>query len=104
MKKIEEGCLALVVGGRVKENLGKIVRVGKFIGKYNNPDHIFMGDDWWEVDKLMIMRYENSLFLNDTYKFALQRESNLMRIDEFPEEILEDNSKENKIEDILEAP
>lgn len=32
MKPIEEGCLAIVVGGFVPGNLGKCVKVGKRIG------------------------------------------------------------------------
>jgi hypothetical protein len=31
--KIEKGCLAIVVAGRCSENIGKVVRVGDFVGQ-----------------------------------------------------------------------
>lgn len=48
-KKIEKGCMAIIIGGFVKSNTGKIVKVGNFIGE--KP---FFGDsDLWEIDRLI---------------------------------------------------
>jgi len=50
MSKITEGCLAIIVKGKqlphIESNVGKVVLVGKFIGKIPN----FPGDHW-EVDR-----------------------------------------------------
>lgn len=49
MKPIEEGCMAVIVGTKQKEgnrnNVGKIVNVGKFIGYIPG-----FREDLWEVD------------------------------------------------------
>ena len=52
MKPIEEGCLAVVTGGSLgrvvngNPNTGKVVTVGKFIGK---PSFCTLDIDCWEV-------------------------------------------------------
>lgn len=48
--KIEEGCLAVVIGSCHDENNGKTVVVGKYLGHDNEP---FDKSPLWEVDKPM---------------------------------------------------
>jgi hypothetical protein len=56
-RKIEKGCLALVVGGELanpKPNTGKIVRVGNFLGKLPSQVCKSADNDIWEVDKPIV--------------------------------------------------
>ena len=80
--KITEGCMAIVIDGLLKDkspNIGKLVKVGKFIGSVSFLDF----NDWWEVDQPISA-------CNGTMIIYMQREHNL-----FP--ILEDGEKnENK--------
>lgn len=47
LKPIEEGCLAVGINCKVKENVGKFFRVGKFIGKVPG----FTISQRWEIDR-----------------------------------------------------
>ncbi len=56
MSNLEPGCKAIIVGGRCKENLGKMVTVGGFIGR-KILDGLPSGDsDLWEVDQPILFR------------------------------------------------
>lgn len=46
--KIESGCLAIVIDGDNPGNIGKITKVGDFIGQS------ILGTRFWEVDTQMI--------------------------------------------------
>lgn len=50
--RIEEGCIARVINGALgseSPNIGKIITVGRFLGRVKN----FLHSDLWEVDKPM---------------------------------------------------
>ncbi len=50
--ELEPGCMAIIVGGVVRSNIGMIVKVGNFIGKIPRRNRInFVDPDMWEVDK-----------------------------------------------------
>ena len=78
---IKEGCMAVVTGGLVKENIGKLVTVGKYIGCIDEYDF----DDYWEVDTPM----EDS----EGDEVYFQREVSLSKIDDIDESLAE-NSEE----------
>jgi len=87
--KIKEGCLAIVVDGDMKEkspNIGKIVTVGKFIGKVPDFDYT----DWWEVDKPMSACQRTKIIF-------MQREANLLPIS--GDENNENRTNKNKTRD-----
>lgn len=67
--KIEPGCLALVVASASHVNIGKCVRVGKFLGEVPT----FTGNDRWEVDKAMQGNFGRTAYH--------QNEKHLIRID-----------------------
>jgi hypothetical protein len=73
--KIEKGCLAIVVNSSRPENLGKVVTVGNFIGKIEG----ILGDDAWEVDAPMVTKFGKIIHH--------QRESYLMRVDSYDEDV-----------------
>ena len=73
--KIETGCLALVVGCFCKENNGKVVTVGKYIGSHPNS----MLPQNWEVDVSIEM--VNYITFQKMPSVFFIDESNLLRID-----------------------
>ena len=75
--KIEEGCLAIVVDGAwgaKSRNVGKIVTVGKFIGKTRILSDSEIIYDVWEVDQPMHTMSGEFVYV--------QREKNLERLDD----------------------
>ena len=70
-KPIIAGCRAVVVNC-FEPNLGKIVRVGEFIGKIDGFDL----DNWWAVDKPMFVNN------GETKDLMAASESTLRRIDD----------------------
>jgi hypothetical protein len=74
--KIEKGCLAIVVDSSRPENLGKVVTVGEFLGRVSPVE----GDDQWAVDVRQLCN-------NGTTAVFFQREKNLMRIDNYDEDM-----------------
>jgi hypothetical protein len=78
--KIEKGCLAIVVAGRCSENIGKVVRVGDFVGQL--PDSRLK--DYWQVDKPM--KFANAFGVLDGERY-FNRECNLMRIDNYDQDV-----------------
>lgn len=73
--KIEKGCLAIVVNSYCPENLGKVVTVGNFIG----AEDWLEGDDVWEVDVAQMTTSGEEVYS--------QRECNLLRIDNFDQDV-----------------
>jgi hypothetical protein len=80
--KIEKGCLAIVVNSSRSENLGKVVTVGNFIGKIEG----ILGEDAWEVDTPMVTKFGKIIHH--------QRESYLMRIDSYNQDVYNDEQIE----------
>jgi hypothetical protein len=80
--KIEKGCLAIVVAGRCSENIGKVVRVGDFVGQL--PDSRLL-KDYWQVDKPMKFANAFGVLLDGERYF--NRECNLMRIDNYDQDM-----------------
>lgn len=74
--RIEEGCLAVVVQTAVPENLGKLVRVGKFVGKV----FPYAGTDRWEVD-IDMLSTKGTLARH-------QRESHLLRVTDMTDTVI----------------
>lgn len=68
-KKIEPGCMVVVVNSTVFSNIGKTTTVGSFLGRVAG----FSGDDRWECDQTM--RGDQGSFFNH------QNEKNMDRID-----------------------
>ena len=79
--KIEKGCLAIVIAGRCSENIGKVVRVGDFVGQL--PDSRLK--DYWQVDKSM--KFANGFGVLDEEERYFNRECNLMRIDSYDQDV-----------------
>lgn len=61
MKPLEPGCKAMIIGGRCKENIGKVVTVGQYLGDFFQEIALLRDRDIWEVDK-------NILFTNGDYQ------------------------------------
>lgn len=59
MKPIEEGCTAIIVDGRVESNIGKIVTVGRFIGRKNG----FEAHDLWKINKSLLHIFGDRHFM-----------------------------------------
>lgn len=83
MKPIEEGCLAVIVRSSVPENIGKSVRVGKFVGTppvEESENVVWDGEGlWWEIDRSIISNYGDHVYY--------AREDYLIRIDGLDETI-----------------
>jgi hypothetical protein len=80
--KIHEGCTAIVIGGHAKENIGKITKVGKYIGTAETECGRTMGgDDQWAVETEMVSTHG--------IKNHFQREINLSKIDDVDLEVEE---------------
>lgn len=80
MKPIEPGCLAVVVRTNLDnyENVGKVVRVGKFLG---NNYKTFKGRIWSVDIPLRVHHRWSSGEVTVAYE-RLAHEHNLMRIDD----------------------
>lgn len=66
--KIIEGCTAMVMNKSDSRNSGKIVRIGKFIGKAEGRK---AHNDLWETDILMETNQHN--FYRDYPEYGLRR-------------------------------
>lgn len=93
MSRIEEGCMAIVIGGQVKENDGKIVTVGKFLGEVDT----FKKNDFWEVSKPMTVEVYQFGEFKRSETYNMQSESALMRIDDTDTEKQTDHETEEEI-------
>lgn len=82
MSDIEAGCRDIVIGGFCEKNIGKIVTVGKFLGKVDWAG----GNDHWETDILMYGSLEGNGYSN--------RGRNLQRIDDHDTENILESEKE----------
>lgn len=74
MRKIEEGCTAIILGGVMKENTGIVVTVGKFIGKFENAKEYSEASNLWEINKAV-------KFLDGKF-YKMCSEGYLQRIDD----------------------
>lgn len=80
--KIEEGCLAMVIPPALGKNVGKVVRIGKYLGKEETADTPEgVGIAMWEVSpKLTAYHADYGKFLTGNYPEKL-----LLRIDNYQE-------------------
>ena len=89
LKPIEAGCLAMIIKSRAG-NEGKVVTVGRFIGKVPR----YAGENRWEIDQMM--KATNSL--GDRESCCHVREDWMMRIDgeDFSQEVFEEELEKTK--------
>ena len=79
MSDLTPGCTAIVVKSSCAENIGKIVKVGSFIGKVDS----FIGADHWEIDREIRSTYCFSNQKGGMHRFCTS--SQLQRIDDHKE-------------------
>jgi hypothetical protein len=82
MKPIEPGCTAIIIG-KVRKNLGKVVKVHEFVGKLPEgviPGIRVMAHDWWKVDRPLLIAGGNSE--NIMAKIPYAREKYMQRLDD----------------------
>lgn len=84
MNKIEEGCTAIVIHSYFKENIGKVVTVGRFLGNEvksvcgNYLLELEDFNDLWEINQQMKVETTRK----EIVYILAQREENLQRIDD----------------------
>ena len=88
MKKITEGCLAIVTGGAgigptgKPVNVGKVLTIGKFIGRHPK----IYGKNLWEVNQyILFMDGTKDKIINEKYLERIDDES---KDEKFKEKIL----------------
>jgi len=93
MKPIEEGCTAIVTDSFLPENIGKIVRVGKYIGKVDS----FEDENQWEVCPGMLCVAMINGDVIGTEMVNHQSESRLQRLNDTDENELVKTEIEERV-------
>ena len=81
--ELEPGCKAIIIGGRCKENIGKIITCLNYVGTHKDKLVIFADHDLWEVDKKITFRGNSGESIRE---LNLCSAKTTQRIDDHPEE------------------